>query len=152
MVENRGQINFRMAACLSRPRLHKASCACRVSHPRSTLYPLGGLNALLPSLSNRKSEENRISEIGEGSNWPKKDQKSTKTGQRVPQKQAKLEDPLENEEAAEATQGSRAIQADRAIRPGLANQPTATLEKKSPKLKTEVIEERATRYARTGAI
>ena len=82
----------------------------------------------------------------------KNGQKSTKTGQRVPQKQAKLEDPLENEEAAEATQGSRAIQADRAIRPGLANQPTATLEKKSPKLKTEVIEERATRYARTGAI
>jgi hypothetical protein len=31
-------------------------------------------------------------------------------------------------------------------------QPTATLEKKTPKLKTEVIEERATRYARTGAI
>jgi hypothetical protein len=80
-TENRGQINFRMAACLSRPRLHKASCACRVSHPRSTLYPLGGLNARLPSLSNRKSEETRKMGSGEGSTRCKIDQNWTKIDQ-----------------------------------------------------------------------
>jgi hypothetical protein len=62
--------------------------------------PTGVPNALLPSLSNRKSEENRISEIGEGSNRSKIHQKWTKIDQNWTKgtpKQAEFEDPLEIE-------------------------------------------------------
>jgi hypothetical protein len=57
-------------------------------------------DAPLPAFEKWKSEETRKMGSDEGSNWPKMDQnlpKSTKTAKRVPQKQAKLEDPLEIE-------------------------------------------------------
>ena len=57
-------------------------------------------DARLPSLSNRKSEENRISEIGEGSNRSKIHQKWTKIDQNWAKgtpKQAEFEEVVEIE-------------------------------------------------------